>query len=317
MNDISGNLKFWGVGALTLAVWIIKLFSIIAFALLIISIVCIFDRKNSPIFWATFIGSSIAIANALLLYATLRSQNESIVNTKEAHRQECFETTFFNLLELQRRLVDEMAISYKYVNKSGNISEKEALRKHIFSFANSELQYITMALKSNISAKYNEDLTTQEVLDIETEYNTHYPIELEKHRHKRIEGLRNKLRIKLCNSIYDIGNEDRDSYLHDERIAFLLFNKKWSMYFERYATNLYFLLQYVNDEYSSKRKELQKYIFIVQSQMSRDELSFIDVHAKSFPTFRKMLEQTHFTDIITLNKNYHEKVSNFCSNGIE
>ena len=302
MNSISGNLRIWGVDALTLAIWTIKLFSIIAFVLLIISIVCIFDGENSPIFWATFIGSCIAIANALLLYATLRSQNESIVNTKEAHRQERFETTFFNLLEFQRKLVDEMAINYKYVNERGNISENEALRKKVFSFANSELQSISMALESNISAKYDEELPMQEVTDIETEHDTPYPIELEKQRFERIEGLRNTLRIKLCNSLYDIGDEDRRNYSHDDKIAYVLFNKEWGIYFERYTTSLYFLLQYVSDEYRSKRKELQKYIFIVQSQMSRDELSFVDVHAQSFPVFREILDKTHLTDIITNNK---------------
>ena len=302
MNSISGNLRIWGVDALTLAIWTIKLFSIIAFVLLIVSIVCIFDGENSPIFWATFIGSCIAIANALLLYATLRSQNESIVNTKEAHRQERFETTFFNLLEFQRKLVDEMAINYKYVNERGNISRNEALRKKVFSFANSELQSISMALESNISAKYDEELPMQEVIDIETEHDTPYPIELEKQRFERIEGLRNTLRIKLCNSIYDIGDEDRRNYSHDDKIAYVLFNKEWGIYFERYTTSLYFLLQYVSDEYHSKRKELQKYIFIVQSQMSRDELSFVDVHAQSFPAFREILDKTHLTDIITNNK---------------
>ena len=302
MNSISGNLRIWGIDALTLAIWTIKLFSIIAFVLLIISIVCIFDGENSPIFWATFIGSCIAIANALLLYATLRSQNESIVNTKEAHRQERFETTFFNLLEFQRKLVDGMAINYKYVNERGNISGNEALRKKVFSFANSELQSISMALESNISAKYDEELPMQEVTDIETEHDTPYPIELEKQRFERIEGLRNTLRIKLCNSIYDIGDEDRRNYSHDDKIAYVLFNKEWGIYFERYTTSLYFLLQYVSDEYRSKRKELQKYIFIVQSQMSRDELSFVDVHAQSFPVFREILDKTHLTDIITNNK---------------
>ena len=302
MNDNLGNLKIWGVDALTLAIWIIKLFLIIAIVLILITLACNFDSEKSPIFWATFIGSCIAIANALLLYATLGSQNESIRNEKEAHRQQRFETTFFNLLEFQRRMVDEIAFTYKYVNERGTTSRNEVKGKGVFSFANSELQYITAALKSNISAKYDEVLPMQEVLDIETEYDTTYPIELEKQRFERIEGLRNTLRIKLCNSIYDIGDKDRHSYLHDDRIAYLLFNKKWGIYFERYTTNLYFLLQYAFDEYSMKREDMQKYVHIVQSQMSRDELSFVDVHAQSSPAFREILDKTHLTDIITNNK---------------
>ena len=277
MNDISGNLKIWGVDALILAIWIIKLFLIIAIVLLLITLACNFDSEKSPIFWATFIGSCIAIANALLLYATLRSQNEGIRNEKEAHKQQRFETTFFNLLEFQRRMVDEIAFAYEYVNERGTTSRNEAKGKRVFSFANSELQHITAALRSNISAKYDEEMPMQEVIDIEAEHDTTYPIELEKQRLERIERFRNTLRIKLCNSIYDIGDEDRRNYSHDDKIAYVLFNKEWGIHFERYTTSLYFLLQYIYDEYSQKKKEMQKYVYIVQTQMSRDELSFVDI----------------------------------------
>ena len=126
MNDNSGNLRIWRVDAQKLAVWIIELFLIIAIVLPLLTLTRIIDSENSPSFWATFIGSCIAIANALLLYATLKSQNESIINAKDAHRQERFETTFFNLLDLQRKLRNEMAINYEDLDWRGNIHNKEA-----------------------------------------------------------------------------------------------------------------------------------------------------------------------------------------------
>ncbi len=67
--------------------------------------------QTNPEFWAIFIGSTIAIANAILLFVTLKSQNIGIANEKEARRQERFETTFFNLLESHQKLVEDIYIN--------------------------------------------------------------------------------------------------------------------------------------------------------------------------------------------------------------
>lgn len=241
----------------------------------------------------------ISIANALLLYSTLILQSKSIINEKEAHRQQQFETTFFNLMEFQRKFSEQMEVKYNYVDDDGNISKNEAKGKDVFSFAIGEIKLISMALKSDVSAKYDKDVPMKEIIELENEKNILYPIELEGQRYEKMEGIKNTLRIKYCNRVYDIDDEARKRYSYDNKMSYMLFSKKWDIYFEQYLTNLYYIMQYVCDEYSMDEKEMQKYIHFVQLQMSRDELYLAEEHAQSFPSFRDLLDRTHLTDILT------------------
>ena len=77
MNVKFDNLKICGVDSTKLAVALIVLSSTVTFILLLISTFCHFSYKTSPSFWFDFIGSCIAIANALLLYTTLKSHNST------------------------------------------------------------------------------------------------------------------------------------------------------------------------------------------------------------------------------------------------
>ena len=108
MKNIRSNIGALNVRWSVFACFII----IISFSIIIILLLNIYPFRincyTNPEFWAILVGSCVAIANALLLYATLNSQNHGIENEKEAHRQERFETTFFNLLESQRKLTEEI-----------------------------------------------------------------------------------------------------------------------------------------------------------------------------------------------------------------
>lgn len=303
MDNSSDNLRIWGVDAQTLAVWIIKFFSIIAIVLLLLTLARNFDSENSPSFWATFIGSCIAIAYALLLYATLRSQNESIVNTKEAHRQERFETTFFNLLDLQRRLTDEIVANYEDIDGQGNIHDKRAIGKEFFSFAKNEIKHISDSLESHISSLYDDRDIKIEWEELEKKLpGEDTNGELSKHGVNMLKDFRDRTRIRMCNRAYSISNEDRQQYSSNPNYAYTLFEKKWRPFYEQYINNLYCILQHTSEERYLTEGGTQKYINIVQAQMSRDELQLIEIHAQSCQVFRKMLDKTHITDIKTNNK---------------
>lgn len=257
----------------------------------------------TPNFWAVYVSSGIAIANALLLYATLRSQNESIVNTKEAHRQERFETTFFNLLDYQRRLTEEIVINYDYVDNNVNITSQEVKGREAFSFANSELGMISESLKSNISALYDFEQVMYEKSDFDREWDERDPTHvLEEQRFVEWNELKGKIQIKNCNRVYGITKEYRQKFHTDSTIPYKLFMQKWKPSFERYIRNLECLLQHMCEEHQLHGKWRQKYIKFLQSQMTRDELQLIEKHAQSIPGFRKMLDKTHLTDIITNDK---------------
>lgn len=303
MNENSDNLRIWGVDSLTLAVWIIKLFLLIATVLLLLTLARYFDSENGPIFWATFIGSCIAIANALLLYATLKSQNESIANEKEAHRQERFETTFFNLLDYQRRLTEEIIINYEYIDDNANNSFLEVRGKESFSFANNEIRQISESLKSDNSAtcnyndiksdwdKLKEELAGEDINGIISEFGI-----------SKLKEFRNKASIKHHNRVYSINDEERQCYLSDQTIPYKLFMKKWGVYFECYIKSIECILQHMCEEYQLDERRMQKYTTFLQVQMNKDELQFIETHAQSFSYFGKMLNKTHLTEILTHNK---------------
>jgi len=109
-------------------------------------------------------------------------------------------------------------------------------------------------------------------------------------------------RIRFYNSIYSIRKEDRQHYPSNPKIPYTLFWNKKYMYFEHYVRSLYYFLQFISDEGTLDEDAKQRYITIAQAQMSRDELQLIEIHAQSFPAFRKMLDKTHLTDIKTNNK---------------
>lgn len=303
MDNSSDNLRIWGVDAQTLAVWIIKFFSIIAIVLLLLTLARNFDSENSPSFWATFIGSCIAIANALLLYATLRSQNESIVNTKEAHRQERFETTFFNLLDNKQKIIDEISFTCEAMDENACILYRRVNGREFFSFALNELQLITESLKSNDNNEYEGDDIEGTFQSVEEKYAREDPTGVMNEQRQREERKVNEwARIRFYNSIYNIRKEDRQLYFSNPQIPYMLFRNKKYLYFEHYVRYLYYFLQFVNDEKTMDENIKQRYITFAQAQMSRDELQLIEIHAHSFPAFRKMLDKTHLTDIITQNK---------------
>lgn len=257
----------------------------------------------TPNFWAVYVSSGIAIANALLLYATLKSQNESIVNTKEAHRQERFETTFFNLLDYQRRLTEEIVINYEYVDENLNTSSQEVKGREAFSYANNEIRQISNSLTSGISSTYNYDDIIPEWEKLKEELaGEDIDGKISEYGIAKLKEFRNKAIIKHHNKVYSICDEDRQNYPSNSTIPYKLFMQKWKPSFERYIRNLECLLQHMCEEHQLHGKWRQKYIKFLQSQMTRDELQLIETHAQSFPDFNMLLVKTHLTEIVTNNK---------------
>ena len=277
--------------------------SFVGVIILLVNVPWHFSYCTQPEFWATLIGTTVAISNALLLYATLRSQNESIVNTKEAHGQERFETTFFNLLDYQRRLTEEIVINYEKADGNANISFLEARGRESFSFANNEIRQISESLKSDISATYNYDdiLPNWEKLKEELVGDDKNG-NISEDGIAKLKEFRNNTNIKHHNLVYSINDEERQCYLYDQTIPYKLFMKKWGVYFECYIRSIECILQYMCEEYQLDERRMQKYTTFLQVQMNKDELQFIETHAQSFSYFGKMLNKTHLTEILTHNK---------------
>ena len=303
MKELTGNLKIWKHEATTYAVAIIYIFSAIALVLFVIALILLCLCKTSLIFWATYIGSCIAIANAILLYATLNSQKESLANEKKAHKQERFEITFFNLLESQRKLTEEISIVCDSINENAGVSWQRINGRFFFAYANKELQLIRESLDSKIDKKYFERDTLDSIQAFENEWKEKDSEYVKgKQKQEKWDSLLRDTRIEYCNLVYDINENDRQRYRSYEDTPYTLFKKRWYGCFEHYIRNLYYILLYVNEEKHLDEKAKQKYITFIQSQMSRNELIFMETHGKSFQRFQELLDKTHLTDITTNNK---------------
>lgn len=302
----SYKLKLCRLDATKVAVALIK-FSFIIAIILFLSSLCHFCCIANFGFWATFIGSIVAISNALLLYATLNSQKEGLENEKDANRRERFETTLFNMLENHRKLTDEISIIATFINEEANTENKKIRGRAFFSYANREMALISKSIETNINKKYDKYETEHDIQAFEDKWDKVDAPDMmmrkkEKEKEKEWKDLINSKQIELCNYLYDISEEDRRTHFSGNSSPYTLFRRRWYVCFEHYIRNLYYILQYVYNEKCIEVEDQQKYINCIQSQMSKDELYLVETHAQSFPKFRVLLEKTHLTEILATNK---------------
>ncbi len=259
-----------------------------------------FNYQMNPSYWATLIGSAVAIANAILLYSTLNSQKEGLENEKKIHKQERFETTFFNLLQIQRKLTDELSIKSDYIDFNGKPTSHEVIGRQFFAFIINEMQLISNSLESNVIIKYDWEKIEQTISAFEATWEHDDPTHvLDEKRQQKWEELTGSIQIQYTNFVYDITTKDKDDFTADSNLPYKIFIRKWYPTFDHYIRNLYYILQYVYEENYSNKNSLLKYVNFIQSQMSRNELYVIVIHGKTFHRFQELLTKTHLTDIIT------------------
>ena len=217
-----------------------------------------------------WVGAFITIANALLLYATLRTQILNQKRQEELVIRERFETTFFNLLQSHRQIANEIQI-YRPTVIENDISQTKNLSflgRRFFSFALIDIKNINSNLKKEQIHHYNSDDA-----QAAEEYFSHFAanpenrFEIEEERKKLI----NRSREAMVNSFYGIKQEHVDESKQNSRMGIQLFDRKWKGCYEHYLRSLIHLLEYIKDS----GQDIDKYVEIVFSQMSEDEFNFI------------------------------------------
>ncbi|MBP5716128.1 MAG: hypothetical protein J6W69_03325, partial [Bacteroidales bacterium] len=119
---------------------------IISFFLLIAIAVCwCFCTQESCGIYGSFVGGSvgclISIANAILLYVTLKTQQEDLSNAKKKSEREHFENTFFRMTEQLETLTKNIFLSYEDLDESSlELSNKSICGKYFFVFFEMEMQ---------------------------------------------------------------------------------------------------------------------------------------------------------------------------------
>lgn len=241
--------------------------------------------------YGSIVAAIASLLNAVLLFITLNHQDR-------AFKQERFETTFFNLLEQRRKIVDNFRLLYwrwDYVEHKPLIVNSEGM--NCFTVAYGEVNFIKRNLfvsKYFGTLDWDEDKVQTSVefalQKIHDEWNDDI---------NAIRKMDEDFYCSLINRTYHIdydlykdviknkGNEDNEF-----QIAFSLFVKVYTMFLEHYFRHLKQILAFVDKNDSDKNiSNPQYYIDFLLSQMSREEMWISFYYALTNDCYRKQLER--------------------------
>lgn len=214
-----------------------------------------------------WISAFIGIANALFLYATLKSQNNSIALQNTAR----FETTFFNLLSSHRQLTNEICIYRPTVDihNISNVVDREYKGRQFFPFALNEIHRIYESITKTSLSYYDQKEAEKRMVEFS---DRSCCCENENNENVEIEKIYKAEEEALLNSFYDIKEEDLKNALDAMGHSFVIFDRKMKVYYEQYERSLVSLLTFIRDS----GQNTDKYINIVKSQTGIDEYHLIN-----------------------------------------
>lgn len=241
--------------------------------------------------YGSIVAAIASLLNAVLLFITLNHQDR-------AFKQERFETTFFNLLEQRRKIVDNFRLLYwrwDYVEHKPLIVNSEGM--NCFTVAYGEVNFIKRNLfvsKYFGTLDWDEDKVQTSVEFALQKIHDEWNDEINAIR-KMDEDFYCSLINRTYHIDYDLykdviknkGNEDNEL-----QIAFSLFVKVYTMFLEHYFRHLKQILAFVDKNDSDKNiSNPQYYIDFLLSQMSREEMWIIFYYALTNDCYRKQLER--------------------------
>lgn len=228
-------------------------------------------------FWPAYFGVFVSIANAILLYVTLQSQKQGILNEKEKSIQQRLDTDFYNMLEAFRKITDEIKLYYYNTNSTQTVLHG----RQFFSYATKEMKIIRESLQTkNYAGLYNARMAEENDMYIDDEYDrkkASNEIDAESWRKKKELEYQKDYRIQLTNTVYRIGAEDWERCQGNEitdTTCYPFFYNQWGAVYNHYIRFFTHLADYVcgiKDE---------RFAAILQAQLSTQEISLIKLHAQ-------------------------------------
>lgn len=251
---------------------------ILAFAGAIYFLLAKSDNETASAGW---IAAFIAIANAILLYATLRSQNEGNKIQEQSAELNRFETSFYNILMSHRQLVDEITITRPTI-KEGSLTKFRYLEfkgRRFFTFALIDIRNI----QNNLKAGNIEWYKIEEAEDQENYLNARYG---DMYEIKNTDLT--KARKAYVNNLYHISDEDLKKK-DDTNTPFLIFNRTFESSYEHYLRSLNHLLDLIIT-YSD---DVERYSNILFFQMGIDEIKFLTWVTSNNKELKEALKKTN------------------------
>lgn len=236
------------------------------------------DNETASTGW---IAAFIAIANAILLYATLRSQNEGNKIQEQSAELNRFETSFYNILMSHRQLVDEITITRPTI-KEGSLTKFRYLEfkgRRFFTFALIDIRNIQNNLKAGNIKWYKIEEAEDQENYLNARYGDMYEI-------KNTDLT--KARKEYVNNLYNISNEDFKKK-DDTNTPFLIFNRTFESSYEHYLRSLNHLLDFIIT-YSD---DVERYSNILFFQMGIDEIKFLTWVTSNNKELKEALKKTN------------------------
>ncbi len=253
----------------------------------------------------------IGILSILLLYFTLKAQMDFDKKQTELSSDEQFKSTFFNLLQVQRDIIEKIAGDFKYLGQRVNEEyEKNAVRGlDFFKEAEYQLSLIYEALDNEKFIDHYDQgraYDTEVFLQKKFCYGDDAPMDIQTGQEIEINKDRKVHRVAYTNDMYGISEKIHTCYREmseDKKIGlgYAYFFYKYENvghYFRHIYQILKFLKTSEDEKLNSLRKpdkekaihsDFKKYAQFIQAQMSTDELLLLFYNSFTFKKAQQLI----------------------------
>lgn len=245
------------------------------------------------------IACMISAANAILLYVTLKAQQEDIANSKRKNEREHFEESFFLMLDRLDKVESNIVVQYEDIDSVElELKVFNAQGRYFFKFLYNELYW----LKENFSDKasyvlFSESELSLSIEGLNEELNGNPQDNREDVWSKRKKSLYEIEKRHLTNNVYNIQKDQwveiktKDSS-QIEKECYSLIKRKWFFAYEQWMRNVTYILQYIVDNAPKAEQGNQSMYFdMLRSQLTKEELRLIELHKKVDNKLLNLCEQ--------------------------
>lgn len=256
------------------------------------------------------VGSLFSLAGFFLLYLTLRSQQDDIRHQKKSQAIERFETTFFNLLNVQQNITNDLKVRYSSFNNNTLKKEQRIIvGREFFDVAVKIRRFIDLSLSSDDYLGYYDEEHEQNLENVMYEPIDPSNYETEEEMDSRIEYNKKRRFITIINESYDIskdkwikGRQTKDR----SRIIYVygIFFSKYNYVLGHYFRHLYHIVKFINQFEKTQLNEAitekekaeignlcNQYAQFIQAQMSFAELALLHDNALYFSKMGELVEK--------------------------
>jgi hypothetical protein len=270
---------------------------------------------NAALFakYGAFIGGLVGVVFSfvaiILLYETLRTQQQAIKNQQDAFRKELFEKTFFNLLGNQHDITEGIKAYFYYLKDDLSPDPRVVTGREFFLYAAGELDKIWKTIENEKYLGYddNEYLTAFEMAHEELfdKNSVNYTSDCD--AQAEIKRISTEKKHCHANHQYKIDKSKWEKIKKNElqdkiSTIFGLFFQNYHYAIGHYFRNLYQIIKFANEFEPSTNLDdtiASKYIGFIQAQMSTYEQLLLFYYTFKFPDALSLIKQHSFFENLT------------------